>query len=204
MIYTFGRAEIEAGINLTEPYALISISSPRLYGYEGTPRVQKFTEAGRDEAMLPADENRLGVLRLAFHDLDHISNFDDNLASQIRMYNTEDARRVAAYVKAWKVNLVVHCDAGISRSQGMANAISDHLDVEVKHSRHGMPNRLVYRLTWEALNPKVTLRHASDDDVVLSTRRDGKTSEGADRYRVVFKNGGKEPSNPCVEFKRKP
>ena len=189
MIYTFGREEIEAGLAMAEPYALISISSPTIYGFEGQARAQLFQES-HHEAILPADENRLGILRLAFHDVDVApSDLDDKLKSQIRLYSAEDARRVAAFVKAWTVNFVVHCDAGISRSQGMANAIGDHLDVDVKHARAGAPNRLVYKLTWDALRPAISVRRPSltGDDTVLPTRRAGKTADGDARYRVVFK-----------------
>jgi hypothetical protein len=150
MIYTFSRDMIELGIGLTEPYALISISTPACYGPRGNPGQFNMDEHG---AFLPADEFRLDILRLAFWDVEEniFADLDDKSAAQVCLYSQEDARRVAAFVRAWKVNLVVHCDAGISRSQGMANAIADHLEVEVKHSERGMPNRHVYRLTWEAL-----------------------------------------------------
>jgi len=153
MIYTFSRAMVEAGLDLVEPYTLISISSPVVYGPNRD--ATKFDE-GRHAASLPADQFRLDILRLAFWDVEGVPQGmagDDKWVAQVRLYSAEDARRVAAFIRAWKVNIVVHCDAGISRSQGMANAIADHLDVDVKHSTRGMPNRHVYRMTWEALRP---------------------------------------------------
>ena|SRR5438034_101578 len=128
MIYTFSRDAVEAGVDVGEPYAVVSISTPRL-----TP------------ATLPRDSLRRDLLRLVLHD-------STPGQGMICLYTVEDARRVAALVRvSLGVSLVVHCDMGISRSQGMANAIADHLDTEVRHSTPGMPNPHVYRLTWEAL-----------------------------------------------------
>src|SRR2546426_10729987 len=105
MIYTFSRDSVEAGVDVGEPYALISISTPRL-----TP------------ATLPPDPLRLDTLRLVFYD-------SSPGQGMICLYTVEDARRVASFVRvSLGVGLVVHCDMGLSRSQGMANAIADHLD----------------------------------------------------------------------------
>ena len=156
MIHTFSRAAIEGGIDLVEPYALISISTPKVYGGYGNNRPQAF-DLDASAAVLPPDKFRLDILRLAFWDVNILDPLWDNrLIAQARLYSAEDARRVAAFVRGWTIDFVVHCDAGISRSQGMANAIADHLDVEVTHSVRGMPNIHVYRLTWEALRPALT------------------------------------------------
>jgi hypothetical protein len=166
MIYTFSREAVELGIGrdfpeLAEPYALISISTPKVYGSR-TPTVDRFDEWGEPAYLngadnhtvtLPFDMNRVDLLRLAFWDLDEISpKWSLRLQAQARLYSSEDARRVAAFVEAnQRMNLVIHCDAGISRSQGMAIAIADYTGALVQHSVMGYPNRLVQRLTWTAL-----------------------------------------------------
>lgn len=197
MIYTFSRDMVETGLDLVEPYALISISTPPAYGPNQEGRL--FDE-GRHAATLPADEFRLDVLRLAFWDVEDIPQGfqgDNKWLAQVQLYSAEDARRVAAFVRAWKVNIVVHCDAGISRSQGMANAISDHLDAPVRHSTRGMPNRRVYQMTWNALRPdEVGIPKAE-----LAARAFAKTFEafkprvqprldGKDKYRIRFSEAG--------------
>jgi hypothetical protein len=190
MIYTFPRAVVEFGLDLVEPYALISISTPKIYGYNE--RAADFN-LDHHEAALPADEFRIDVLRLAFWDMDRLDpQWNDRMQAQARLYSAEDARRVATFVKANKVNLVIHCDAGISRSQGMANAIADHLDVEVKHSVRGTPNSHVYGLTWEALRPRVlppkldpkspALTPSVIVPVTIPTAK-------RDKYRINFKGG---------------
>jgi hypothetical protein len=150
MIYTFSRDMIESGIDLVEPYALISIST-QSFSMRGD--AQKYQEDNHP-AKLPADEFRLDILRLAFWDVDRIDpQWPDRVKAQAILFSPQQAAQVAYFVKGWGVNFVIHCDAGISRSQGMANAISDHFDVDVKHSTKGAPNSHVYRLTWEALRP---------------------------------------------------
>lgn len=204
MIYTFSRAMVEDGLDLVEPYALISISTP---SFSMRSRAQDYQEDNHP-AKLPADEFRMDILRLAFWDLDESAGQaeymrDDKFAAQVMLYCPEDARRVARFVKAWVVDLVIHCDAGISRSQGMANAIADHLDVDVKHSTRGVPNRHVYRLTWEALRPaekgippaELAARawagsmKAMRPDVTLPPRGRGKGMGKTDRYQVRYSDG---------------
>lgn len=152
MIYTFPREAVEQGLRLTEPYALISISTPKVYGWE---TYADQHDDDRHGPSLPADVNRVDILRLAFWDVDALSpEWPDTLKAQARLYSTEDARRVAAFVREYRgLNIVIHCDAGISRSQGMANAIALYLGItKVKHSVQGFPNHHVYTLTWTALN----------------------------------------------------
>jgi len=201
MIYTFSREMVEFGLDLTEPYALISISTPAVYGPKGNAQGFNMDDHA---AALPADEFRLDILRLAFWDVDESdlrSLGSDKWQAQVRLYSPEDARRVAAFVRAWAVNLVIHCDAGISRSQGMAAAISDHLDVPVKHSTPGMPNRHVYRITWEALRPRVLSSKLApnspalvpfkyEDAPVIPQTRPLRESTRRDPYKIRFTKDG--------------
>lgn len=150
-VYTFSRYMVEFGLNQTEPYVLVSISTPpRPRAHE----VQYYMEDASSAALM-ADEFRLDVLRLRFHDLDEWPiGLTDRDRAHVALYSPEQAAQVAAFVRAWpKVDIVIHCDAGISRSQGMAEAIAEHKGVKAKHSGPGAPNRYVFRLTYDALRP---------------------------------------------------
>lgn len=155
-VYSFSRDAVEFGLDLGEPYVLISISTPLA---SAAPTAHEFQE-DRSSALLPPDEFRLDVLRLRFHDLDGWpQGMTDRGRAHVALYSPEQAAQVAAFVRGWgRHDIVVHCDAGISRSQGMANAIAEHKGVKAKHMGYGMPNRLVYRLTWEALRPGDTIK----------------------------------------------
>lgn len=105
---------------------------------------------------LPKNPSRLGVLRLSFTDIDDI-----NAAKQIGQAHylmaREQAEEVVAFVRKY-VNsietIVCQCDGGISRSSGMAAALSKILngdDSWVFNSKEYVPNMLVYRMiinTW--------------------------------------------------------
>lgn len=95
-----------------------------------------------------------GVLKLKFHDTDKLDphfNYvlmDDNHGDQ-----------VASFVEKHKdVDvLIVNCDAGISRSSGVAAAILKHLtgdDNQIFNDRRYNPNRYVVKKTREALRRK--------------------------------------------------
>jgi hypothetical protein len=150
-VYTFSRYMVEFGLDLSDPYVLISISTPpRPKPHE----IQGYMEDASSAALLP-DEFRLDVLRLRFHDLDTWPiGLTDRERAHTALYSPEQAAQVAAFVRAWPhADIVVHCDAGISRSQGMAEAIAKHRGVRAKHSGPGDPNKLVFKLTWNALRP---------------------------------------------------
>lgn len=190
MIYTFGRDEIETGIesNIKEPYVLISISTPR---GKSSPNAGVLVEDDWG-AFLPPDENRLEILRLRFHDCDvWPQGLTDRERAFIQLYSPEQAAQVAAFVRGWQVNFVIHCDAGISRSQGMANAISDHLGAPVRHFRRGFPNSLVYGLTWKALRPGAAagVRIAwtePEPEPMRTTVRLTPAKAAIDKYRIRF------------------
>lgn len=115
-----------------EPYVVISITDPD----------------SPDETLIP-NENLKDVCRIKFFDttkeddLDLIPFGDDNL------------KKVLSFFYKWKddpVLFVVHCEAGISRSAGVASALSLYLnktDKEFFNRLH--PNMLVYRKIVTAL-----------------------------------------------------
>jgi Predicted protein-tyrosine phosphatase len=105
------------------------------------------TDVGAPEAALSDAATRLATLRLQFHDADQPWQ-DRTLLSE------EDAQRIVAFVEAHRerVSLVVcQCEAGISRSAGVAAALSKWLNGDdALFFRYFHPNRHVYRLVLEA------------------------------------------------------
>lgn len=94
---------------------------------------------------LPKDTGRLDTLYLKFHDVDKSTIRDD-----IVLFDRKMARKILTFVEIYKDSIdavIVHCEAGISRSAGVAAALSyiyNHNDY--KYFRQYIPNRLVYRL----------------------------------------------------------
>lgn len=85
------------------------------------------------------------ILRLSFDDVDNGS-----------LAMTEgDAASIAEFVEENKdKTIIVHCDAGISRSAGIAAAIMKHYngdDTPIFNSRLYCPNMLCYRMVLEKL-----------------------------------------------------
>jgi predicted protein tyrosine phosphatase len=101
------------------------------------------TDPEMPEAHLADSPLRMGVLRLKFHDVG-----EDRPRS--RAPGEEDARAIVEFVKARRsmADLIVcHCEAGISRSSGIAAALSRWLNGhDEEFFRRYLPNRLIYRL----------------------------------------------------------
>lgn len=122
--------------------AMISISDPRM-GYDSAPFCSK--------------ENKVvEILRLKFSDADRpgrdVYGYDAGVDD---LMSDDDARMVAEFVAKYRgQNIIVHCDAGISRSAGVAAAIMKHLtgdDSAVFDSGFWRPNMWCYRKTLTAL-----------------------------------------------------
>lgn len=124
--------EIAENIEIPERHIMISISGPG------------------DLAKLPENPRRMDLLRLEFYDL----------SSPLEGYQifTEDmAAKVWRFVKQYAVDknilIVVHCDAGLSRSPAIAAAIAKHYFGNDSHffNRY-LPNSLVYRIMLNVIN----------------------------------------------------
>lgn len=119
----------------------------------------------REEPLEFADNNaRLAVLSLNFYDLDfNPERWGEKDTREIveqyghGIFTPGQAEQIVNFVEEWKEKvemIVVHCSAGVSRSAGVAGAISLRLN-----GRDGMffkgryiPNRFVYRTIlneWE-------------------------------------------------------
>jgi predicted protein tyrosine phosphatase len=119
-------------LDLSEPHAVISIREP-----------------GSDAPAIPENGSCRGVLRLSFHDVDR-----PEPAKEI-LFTLEHANEICDFVSRVReeiTTLVVHCEAGISRSAGVAAALSKAwLDNDRFFFECYMPNRLVYSTLLRAL-----------------------------------------------------
>lgn len=109
------------------PYIVISMSDP-----------------GQPDVEFAADPFRKDVLRLSFYDL---VSPKEGFAS----YTIEEATRVWEFVDKWIADIdaiVCQCEAGISRSAGLAAAISRVFnDEDSYYFKTFLPNMLLYRTT---------------------------------------------------------
>lgn len=119
-------------------HVLISISTP-----------------GDEVPTLHDNPSRLATLRLKFCDVDReLPGYnDDSWAGRFTSEQAEDILRFIAQHRTTTpdVALVVHCDAGLSRSPGVAAAISrivNGTDEQFFRSHFGL-NRYVYRTLLE-------------------------------------------------------
>lgn len=110
----------------------------------------------------PTDENRVvAILNLEFMDADCPGDNDvyGNPTTINDLMSDEDAKTVVDFVETYKdKRILVHCDAGISRSSAVAAAILKHYtgdDSMIFDSRWYNPNRWVYRKVLEAFESEV-------------------------------------------------
>jgi len=126
-----------------EPSVMISISDPRM--------------AYDDKPYTSVENKIIDILRLSFSDADGKGlDVYGNPVDESDLMTDEDAARVAAFVEAHQdVFVLVHCDAGISRSAGVAAAILKYYtgdDSQVFRSGRHYPNMWCYRKTLNALH----------------------------------------------------
>lgn len=128
------RDDIERGLPLAEDYVLISISCPN------------------DPAKIPDNEYRKDVLRLEFDDIDHPVYLLGGL--KCKMFEKEDAVKILEFFNKYRDRyeyMIVHCDAGISRSAAVVAAltkIQGQSDGDYFGRRY-IPNRRVYSFILE-------------------------------------------------------
>lgn len=139
-IFVLSRTQMVAVLNddrMKDTYAVISIS-----------------DEIRNLPLIKVNRHFKAVLQMAFHDI-------DGPCGNYVQFNSDMARRIADFVYEIKdkvAYLIVHCDAGISRSAGVAAAIANHFfHDDMRYFRSNgrfLPNRLVYRLMIGALEEK--------------------------------------------------
>jgi len=131
-----------------EPHVVISIRSP-----------------SGERAALPKNDLRMDTLWLDFHDVDDtelgqraariihswgaekIKPFDEGMARKVREFIEKNAKATT---------VIVNCEAGISRSSGLAAALSKSLmgDDEEYFKRY-VPNTLVYKKVMDEMHKRV-------------------------------------------------
>lgn len=127
----------------SEKVIIISISDPYMI-YTSKPH------RGKNNGVLD-------VLRLSFADADRVSEPDvyGRVVSESDMMSNDDAKKIVEFLKKYpNTDIIVHCDAGISRSSGVAAAIMKWAtgdDSPIFKSYRYCPNTWCYRKTLEAL-----------------------------------------------------
>lgn len=135
------------------PWACISIVSP-----------------GDDWPQLVHD-NRLEVLRLQFKDVDKVREQDKGRIKGL--FNDVHADKIWKFVESVKDRidtLLVHCEAGLSRSPGVAAAIAHvYLCKEAEQSffDNYTPNRHVYRTLLEHHYDQLRFRESLTEPLVV-------------------------------------
>ena len=113
------------------------------------------TDPGSRPAVL-TDPACVAVLRLEFHDLAERPSWPGS--DGLVLFTPEMAAQVAAFAERWRSavsRIVVHCEAGISRSCAVASALALYFTGDDTRQREaGCPNALVYRLMLEAFGVK--------------------------------------------------
>ncbi|MFA5025412.1 MAG: hypothetical protein WC503_02825 [Candidatus Shapirobacteria bacterium] len=93
------------------------------------------------------NKNRLAFLTLIFHDVDVAHD------GMHHLFNKSHAKRILSFVDQWKDRIdeiVINCNAGFSRSPGVAAALSKIINGDdEEYFRKYNPNRLVYRTILE-------------------------------------------------------
>jgi predicted protein tyrosine phosphatase len=142
------KREVEQENTIDEPHIIISIYTP----FARPPLV--FTNGYTKS-----------ILQLAFDDLDDPRPATILAMGEVHLFTEHMAEQIVAFVEYFKrkgVDTVVcHCDAGISRSPGVAAALSkfyNKTDLEFfanpgpYQTRRFVPNMRVYRTLLEKLN----------------------------------------------------
>ena len=124
------------------PSVMISISDPNMR-YDTAP-------------FCSSDNKVKKILRLSFADADRpgVDVYGRN-ASETDLMSREDAMKVRRLLESYPgLDVIVHCDAGISRSAGVAAGILKAKtgdDSQVFDDPGFCPNRHCYRVTLQAL-----------------------------------------------------
>lgn len=122
---------------------MISISDPHME-YKSSP-------------FCSAENNIIEILSLCFADADS-PGYDvyGRKATVDDLMKDSDGLMIACFLEKYPVeNIIVHCDAGISRSAGVAGAILKYYlgdDTLVFDDPHFYPNMWCYRKTLQALS----------------------------------------------------
>ena len=144
------RADIVAAcMREREPFVVISIATPHAPGFPGTESRSQFDNWVPPVLMLHR-------LDLNFDDFDRIPMGSSAMimGRPPVMFTDEHAEVIAAFVREYEDvgRILVHCDAGVSRSAAVAAAIAKHYTGDdFWFFNQKSPNRRVYRAVLYAL-----------------------------------------------------
>ena len=123
--------------------------------YKGTKVVISISDPESERAHFNKENKSIKeVLYLSFYD---ISEETKDIFGGYSSMDPEDAKKIAHFVNKWKdkVDTIwVNCEVGVSRSAGIAMAIMEYLNMDLKQileSTTYYPNMLCYELTRKAL-----------------------------------------------------
>ena len=107
-----------------------------------------------EQAVFNAENDSIkDILYLSFYD---VSTETQDIFKGYPAMTDEDALKIKEFVLKWKDKvdtIIVHCDAGVSRSAGVAAGILDGLDIDssqIFDNNRYLPNSLCYRKTLNA------------------------------------------------------
>ena len=120
-----------------------------------------------EEPYIGNGNNIVDILRVSFVDADGVGDLDvyGNKADESMMFSDEQASQIVEFVKAHEdCNIIVHCDAGISRSSAVAASILRFYsgnDDSIFNSRYYAPNMWVYYKMLKAFG----IDYAADGEI---------------------------------------
>jgi len=133
-IHITNRATIELPNTCVKNHVIISISTP----YDIIPKISQ-------------NNNTIGILNLVFDDSDHkILDFKEQVGRDQVLFTDEMAFCIFNFIERMKERIeiiIVHCDAGISRSSAVAAGLALYYNKDDKwifNSKLYYPNRFVY------------------------------------------------------------
>ncbi len=121
--------------DLSTPHAFISVYTPQ-----------------DEPPLLSTNENTLGILSLSFDDMDTVDNgFEQQFGRKQVLFDEYMALSILYFFEKVRGNLIiVHCDAGVSRSPAIAAALSVCSgQSDSMFFNRFCPNRLVYKKILE-------------------------------------------------------
>ena len=146
-LFVYSRRALEAVQPHEVPHVIISITSGQ-----------------QDVARIRSNEHCRGVLRLWFPD----AEVESEKFSEPDLFSPQHARKIWDFVRAHRdvERIVIHCDAGVSRSAAVAAALARIIrgdDTEFFTGKY-QPNMRVYRLLLDSAPSAISPPHTTPLD----------------------------------------
>ncbi|HUU39352.1 MAG TPA: hypothetical protein VMW42_00275 [Desulfatiglandales bacterium] len=113
-------------------------------------------------AKMPNNKNRMDILFMIFHDwngrdMRMMKKSNASMLENFVFFNREMAKQIVEFVRSFAdLELIVcQCEAGISRSAGIAAALAKCINGDdTYYFKHFLPNTLVYSLIMKEWNKR--------------------------------------------------